>query len=405
MVKILIVTKVLVNWNAERAYTNRSKSKINIPQTLVEDKSKPRVKPVANGRAFREQQKNQVPQKGCIERLKFLIANLEAEEVRKNEEYAALRAQGYWPDPVRESNLLHVLRIILEVREDDEKELLEQTVPKPTQTEDPFLYIKTRHSFHLVDPSPWPLAASLGVFMLTTGSVLYMQKFIGGGSLLLTGLVLILFVMFTWWRDIIREATFEDQHTYIVQRGLRLGMILFIVSEIMFFFAFFWAFFHSSLSPTFNIGGVWPPLGILPIKTSGIPLTNTFFLLTSGATVTWAHHAVIVRAKKHALIALILTLILALLFTCLQGLEYFDAPFTISDSIFGSCFYLTTGFHGFHVFVGTVSLFVSLIRLVLNHYTNTHHFGFESAIWYWHFVDVVWLFLFITVYWWGGISS
>lgn len=179
MVKILIVTKVLVNWNAERAYTNRSKSKINIPQTLVEDKSKPRVKPVANGRAFREQQKNQVPQKGCIERLKFLIANLEAEEVRKNEEYAALRAQGYWPDPVRESNLLHVLRIILEVREDDEKELLEQTVPKPTQTEDPFLYIKTRHSFHLVDPSPWPLAASLGVFMLTTGSVLYMQKFIG----------------------------------------------------------------------------------------------------------------------------------------------------------------------------------------------------------------------------------
>ena len=129
-------------------------------------------------------------------RLKFLIANLEAEEVRKNEEYAALRAQGYWPDPVRESNLLNVLRIILEVKEDDEKELLEQTVLKPIQTENPFLYIKTRHSFHLVDPSPWPLAASLGVFMLTTGSVLYMQKFIGGGSLLLTGLVLILFVMF-----------------------------------------------------------------------------------------------------------------------------------------------------------------------------------------------------------------
>ena len=400
-----ILNKFIVDRIAGRVYTTKSSSKINIPQSLVEDKSKPRVIPVATGKAFREQKRKQVPEKGCIIRLRFLIANLEAEEVKKNETYAALRAQGYWPDPVRESNLLKLLRILLEVKEDEENELLEQIAPKPTKTEDPFLYIKTRHSFHLVDPSPWPLVASLGVFMLTTGSVLYMQKFIGGGSLLLTGLVLILFVMFTWWRDIIREATFEDQHTSVVQRGLRLGMILFIVSEIMFFFAFFWAFFHSSLSPTFNIGGVWPPLGILPIKTSGIPLTNTFFLLTSGATVTWAHHAVIVRAKKHALIALILTLILALLFTCLQVLEYFDAPFTISDSIFGSCFYLTTGFHGFHVFVGTISLFVSFIRLVLNHYTNTHHFGFESSIWYWHFVDVVWLFLFITVYWWGGISS
>jgi cytochrome c oxidase subunit 3 len=404
MFKNYILDKSLVERISERAYTNNSSSKVNLPQ-FVYDKSNPRIKPVANGKASREQKRKQVPEQGCIVRLRFLIANLEAEEVRKNEEYAELRAKGYWPDQVRESNLLKLLRILLDVREDDEKELIEQTTPKPTKTEDPFLYIKTRHSFHLVDPSPWPLIASLGVFMLTTGLVLYMQKFIGGGFLLLTGLVLILFVMFTWWRDIIREATYEDQHTFVVQRGLRLGMILFIISEIMFFFAFFWAFFHSSLSPTFNIGGVWPPLGIIPIKTSGIPLTNTFFLLTSGATVTWAHHAVIVRAKKHALIALILTLILAFLFTCLQVLEYFDAPFTLSDSIFGSCFYLTTGFHGFHVFVGTISLFVSFIRLVFNHYTNTHHFGFESAIWYWHFVDVVWLFLFITVYWWGGMSA
>jgi cytochrome c oxidase subunit 3 len=208
--------------------------------------------------------------------------------------------------------------------------------------------------------------------------------------------------MYAWWRDIIREATFEEQHTSIVQRGLRLGMVLFIISEIMFFFAFFWAFFHSSLSPTFNIGGVWPPTGINTIQTSGIPLTNTFILLTSGATVTWAHHGVIARAKRNSLTALIATIVLASLFTSLQMLEYFDAPFAISDSVFGSCFYLTTGFHGFHVFVGTISLTVSLVRLALNHYTSTHHFGFESAIWYWHFVDVVWLFLFITVYWWGG---
>ena len=266
-------------------------------------------------------------------------------------------------------------------------------------------HIKTRHSYHLVDPSPWPILASLGALMLTVGFVLYMHKHRGGSMLTLTGFTLILFVMFVWWRDIIREATLELQHTPAVQRGLRLGMVLFIVSEIMFFFAFFWAFFHSSLSPTFNIGGVWPPQAIVPIDTWGIPLTNTVFLLTSGATVTWAHHALIARAKRHTLIALLFTLMFAFFFTVLQVVEYFDAPFSISDSVFGSCFYMTTGFHGFHVFVGTIALIVSLIRVVLSHYTNTHHFGFESAIWYWHFVDVVWLFLFVTVYWWGGLTS
>lgn len=265
-----------------------------------------------------------------------------------------------------------------------------------------FRYIKTRHSFHLVDPSPWPIVSSMGSLMFTTGLVMYMHKFKGGFNLSLTGFVIILYVMFVWWRDVVREATYEDQHTSAVQRGLRLGMILFIVSEVMFFFAFFWAFFHSSLSPVFNIGGVWPPQAIHTIKASGIPLTNTFFLLTSGATVTWSHHAILVRAKKHAVVGLLITLLLASLFTILQIVEYYQAPFSISDSIFGSCFYMTTGFHGFHVFVGTVALFVSLIRLSLNHFTNTKHFGFESAAWYWHFVDVVWLFLFVTVYWWGG---
>lgn len=266
-----------------------------------------------------------------------------------------------------------------------------------------FKYLKTRHSWHLVDPSPWPLFAALAVFFTVSGGVLYMQKFIGGGHLCTTGFTILIFTMYAWWRDIIREATFEEQHTFSVQRGLRLGMILFIVSEIMFFFAFFWAFFHSSLSPVFNLGGVWPPEAVQTIKTFGIPLTNTFFLLSSGATVTWAHHAIIVRAKKQALIALFFTLVLAVVFTSLQGLEYLEAPFTITDSVFGSCFYMATGFHGFHVFIGTCSLTVSFFRIVLNHFTSTHHFGFESAAWYWHFVDVVWLFLFITVYWWGGV--
>jgi len=267
-----------------------------------------------------------------------------------------------------------------------------------------YKYIQTKHSWHLVDPSPWPLVASLGGFSMTSGGVLYMHNYIGGGNLLITGVLMVLYVMYTWWRDIVREATFEEQHTFSVQRGMRLGMILFIVSEVMFFFAFFWAFFHSSLSPTFNIGGTWPPVAITVIPTFGIPLTNTFLLLSSGATVTWAHHAIIVRAKKQALLALLVTLILATLFTALQVLEYTDSPFSISDSVFGSCFFMTTGFHGFHVFIGTIFLLISLLRIVYNHFTSTHHFGFEAAAWYWHFVDVVWLFLFVTVYWWGGIQ-
>ena len=219
------------------------------------------------------------------------------------------------------------------------------------------------------------------------------------------GFLTIIYVMYTWWRDIVREATFEDQHTYAVERGLRLGMILFIVSEIMFFFSFFWAFFHSSMSPVHNIGGVWPPEAIKPISPFGIPLTNTFFLLTSGATVTWAHHAILVRHKKQVIVSLLLTIFLAVIFTLFQIYEYYSASFSISDSVFGSCFYMTTGFHGFHVLIGTCALIVALIRIVLNHMTSTHHFGFESAAWYWHFVDVVWLFLFVTVYWWGGASS
>lgn len=263
-------------------------------------------------------------------------------------------------------------------------------------------YIRTTHQFHLVDPSPWPFLAGLSGLMITSGLVSYMHKMLGGFELFINGIIVIFFVMYVWWRDIIREATYEEQHTFVVQRGLRLGMILFIVSEVMFFFGFFWAFFHSSVAPAFNIGATWPPIFIIFMDTFTIPLTNTFILLSSGATVTWAHHAIILQSKRHTIIALMYTIFLAVLFTIFQGLEYVSAPFNISDGIYGSCFYMTTGFHGFHVFVGTIALIVSLVRTVLNHFTNTHHFGFEAAIWYWHFVDVVWLFLFISVYWWGN---
>ena len=223
-------------------------------------------------------------------------------------------------------------------------------------------YLKTKHSWHLVDPSPWPFVTSIVVFMFFTGNVMYMHRYIGGSEVAILGLVGILLVMYLWWRDIVREATFEEQHTSAVQRGLRLGMVLFIISEVMFFFAFFWAFFHSSLVPSPSIGGVWPPTSILPIDSLGIPLTNTLLLLSSGATVTWAHHAITSRSKKQSVISLLLTIILAIVFTMFQVLEYCEAAFTISDSVFGSCFYMATGFHGFHVFIGTVCLFVSLIR-------------------------------------------
>lgn len=249
----------------------------------------------------------------------------------------------------------------------------------------------------MVNPSPWPILASLGGLALTTGMVLYFHGFTGGWELFINGLTLIVYVMFTWWRDIIREATFEDAHSFIVRKSLRLGMILFIISEIMFFFGFFWAFFHSSLSPTYNIGGVWPPKAITTISTFTFPLTNTIILLSSGATVTWAHHALRIRAKRNTLLGLVFTLGLALLFMCLQLFEYSNAPFNISDGIYGSCFYMTTGFHGFHVFIGTIALFVSFIRVSLNHFTNKRHFGFEAAIWYWHFVGATArLFLLIT---------
>ena len=261
---------------------------------------------------------------------------------------------------------------------------------------------KNTHAFHLVDPSPWPIVAASSAFMLTFGGVLFMHGYEGGAFLWRFGFLMILFVMFVWWRDIIREGTIEGQHTEAVQAGLKLGVILFIVSEIMFFFGFFWAFFHSSFNPSPVLGGVWPPAFLTVLNAWEVPLLNTILLLSSGASVTWAHHSIVLGEKNQACVSLIITIILAAIFTALQGFEYITAPFTISDSVYGSSFYMATGFHGFHVLVGTIFLFVCLCRLYLNHFTTQHHFGFEAAAWYWHFVDVVWLFLFITIYWWGG---
>lgn len=258
------------------------------------------------------------------------------------------------------------------------------------------------HPFHLVDPSPWPFIASIGCLAITVGAVMYMQSYQGGGLLLPIGLLLVTTTMIVWWRDVVREGTFQGHHTSVVQKGLRYGMILFIVSEVCFFAAFFWAFFHASLSPAVELGAIWPPKGIEILDPWEVPLLNTIILLSSGATVTWAHHSIVSGDRRGAIAGLFLTVLLALIFTALQGLEYYEAPFTIADGVYGSTFFMATGFHGFHVIIGTIFLTVCLVRLINYHFTKFHHFGFEAAAWYFHFVDVVWLFLFVSIYWWGS---
>ena len=207
-----------------------------------------------------------------------------------------------------------------------------------------------------------------------------------------------------WWRDVIRERTYQGHHTFPVIKGLKWGITYFIASEVIFFFSFFWAFFHRYLAPAIQIGAVWPPSGIQPFDPISVPLLNTALLISSGVSVTWAHHAILGRKKKEAITALIITIVQGVLFTFFQAYEYWVAPFTIADSIYGSVFFVATGFHGLHVLIGTTFLLVCLVRLDLNHFSSKHHVGFEVASWYWHFVDVVWIFLYICVYWSTNLS-
>jgi cytochrome c oxidase subunit 3 len=259
-----------------------------------------------------------------------------------------------------------------------------------------------RHSFHLVDPSPWPIITAGCLFGLTSGTAMYFHDFQNGFELAKYSAIFIFFIMLLWFRDIVREGTFQGMHTVQVQNGLRLGVLLFITSEVLFFFSFFWAFFHSAVAPTVEIGSQWPPLGILTLNPWEIPLLNTIILLSSGVTVTWAHHSIVAGQRNQAIQGLLLTVILGIFFTSLQYMEYVEAAFTIADSVYGSIFYMATGFHGLHVIIGTILLTVSLIRVIAFQFSREHHFGFEAAAWYWHFVDVVWLFLFVSIYWWGN---
>ena len=252
-----------------------------------------------------------------------------------------------------------------------------------------------------MSPSPWPLYTCIALLSLTTSGVSTMHNYVQASIVLLLAFICVVYSMSLWFRDVISEGTYLGNHTLAVQRGLNMGVGLFIVSEGLFFLAIFWAFFHSALSPTIELGATWPPMGIISINPFELPLLNTVILLSSGFTVTYAHHSLFSCVDGYCQ-GLIYTIILAIIFTSLQGIEYTVSSFTISDGTYASCFYFGTGFHGLHVMIGTAFLSVGFWRFLAYHITENHHLGLESGILYWHFVDVVWLFLYISVYYWGS---
>ena len=262
--------------------------------------------------------------------------------------------------------------------------------------------IHEQHPFHIVNPSPWPLFTAFSLMALAISFLLYFNFYKNSFLYLSLSFSLFCFFLCRWFSDIVTESTFEGYHTQKVQNGLRFGMILFIASEVMFFFSFFWAFLHCSLATSIDIGNIWPPKYINTLDPWSLPLVNTIILLSSGVTITWAHKAILDNRRSDVIYGTLATISYGLLFSFIQYYEYVEAPFNINDGIYGSLFFLLTGFHGFHVAVGSIFLVICLIRQIHYHFTALQHIGFECAIYYWHFVDVVWLFLFILVYIWGS---
>lgn len=270
------------------------------------------------------------------------------------------------------------------------------------------------HPFHLVDPSPWPFCTSIALWYMALTVVSLFHNYLNGISNLLFGFVYLAFSLAAWWRDVIRESTYEFKHTPYVRKGLLMGMMLFIISEIMFFFGFFWAFFHSSLVPSPYIGGVWPPKMLQVVSPWELPLVNTLCLLLSGVTLTISHRQLnglsyynYFGSSQWALINrlivwLQITIGLGVFFLGCQAFEYYFAGFTFQDTVYGGTFYILTGLHGMHVLVGTIFLIVCLWRASNLHFTLWKQVGFKSAVWYWHFVDVVWIFLYLVIYVWGN---
>nr|ARO34924.1 cytochrome c oxidase subunit III [Janus compressus] len=259
--------------------------------------------------------------------------------------------------------------------------------------------MSNNHPFHMVEKSPWPLICSLNMIIMTSGFTKWFHY--NNYTMFMTGVMAMLVSMFQWWRDVTRESTYQGLHSKEVYLNMNWGMILFIISEVFFFLSFFWAYFHASLSPSIEIGSMWPPKGIIAFNPYHIPLLNTIILISSGASITWSHHSLINKKFNQTMISLMMTITLGVYFSILQKYEYDESYFTITDSIYGSTFFMATGFHGIHVLIGTSFLMICLIRLIKNHFSNNHHFNFEAASWYWHFVDIVWIFLYISIYWWS----
>lgn len=253
------------------------------------------------------------------------------------------------------------------------------------------------NNFHLVDSSPWPILISILILNLIISLFIKINFFNRFFSLSIS----FIYIFFLWTRDILRERVYQGKHSFKTQNSLKLGILLFIVSEIIFFLSFFWTFFHRALNPAQELGNVWPRWGISPIYPFEIPLLNTLILVSSGVRITYAHHIILNQNYNLSILWVILTVILGLYFTGLQIFEYWSATFSIIDSVYGSIFFVATGFHGLHILVGTLIILFSLSRLSDFHFSFKRHLIFEFSCWYWHFVDLIWLFLFISIYWWG----
>lgn len=256
--------------------------------------------------------------------------------------------------------------------------------------------IKLFQPFHLVTVRPWPILRSFSIKILLIGMINWFHNF--DLRLVIYGKFLLILILFQWWRDVIRERTYQGFHSINVVNGLKLRIILFIISEVFFFLRIFWCYLHIYLSPRIEIGSIWPPKNINVFNPYEIPLLNTIILLSSGITITWSHYSIINKNYNNIILSILITVILGIIFTIFQYVEYIEARFSISDSIFGSIFFISTGFHGFHVLIGTLFLYINLLRILKKNFSSIHHLGFEIAAWYWHFVDVVWLILYLLVY-------
>lgn len=262
--------------------------------------------------------------------------------------------------------------------------------------------MRLAYSYHLVTNSPWPLTTSISAFSLLLGNILSYQKKLGGIELISLSIIGLIISSIFWFKDIIIEGTYRGEHTDKVQKGLNLGFILFVVSEVCVFFGLFFAYFYNALVPAIEVGGLWPPIGIITLDFKAVPLLNTLILLSSGFSITACHNYLLNKDFSKSFSYLFLTILLGIIFAYFQYFEYYSSFFTISDSVFGSSFFLLTGCHGLHILIGTTFLIFTLLRLALSHFSHTHHLQFSAAAIYWHFLDAVWLLLYFILYCWSA---